>query len=402
LSRSRISSLLPMLAASVILAGCQTDKPASAATKQDAKPKQVRVVPAEQRAVNRAIETTGTLGAQDQVLLAMKVTGRIADLTVDLGDRVRKGQVIAQLETTDLRLGVEQAAAALLQARTRLGLPAEGEHSQVDVDSAPIVVQARAALNEATLNRDRAQKLFDEKLIARSDLDRTLAAYQIAEGQHADALEEIRNRQAILAQRHSELALARQRLRDATLRSPIDGAVVERQASVGQYLAAGTPVVNVVKIHPLRLRMPVPERVATDVRTGQHVRVTVDGDPNVYSGRVTRLSPAIDESNRTLLVEAEIPNERGLLRPGTFARAELITETDRPSVFIPAGALVTFAGLEKVITVENGKSVEKLVKTGRKDGDDLEILEGLSAGEQVVVRPGNLVGGQPVLVTQAR
>ncbi len=126
-------------------------------------------------------------------------------------------------------------------------------------------------------------------------------------GRYQDALEEVRNRQAVLAQRRSELALARQQLDDTTLRSPIDGVVRERHAFAGEYRAAGTPIVTVVRQHPLRLQLAVPERAAADVRVGQAVRVTVEGDPDVYEGRVARLSPAITEGNRTLPIEAEVP-----------------------------------------------------------------------------------------------
>jgi Cu(I)/Ag(I) efflux system membrane fusion protein len=133
---------------------------------------------------------------------------------------------------------------------------------------------------------------------------------------------------------------------------------------------------------------------------GQQVRLQIEQDSNTYYGRITRLSPAIDESNRTLMVEAEVPNERGLLRPGAFVRAEMITAEDRMAVFVPASALVTFAGIEKVFVAENGMSVEKPVKTGRKSSEKIEITEGVKPGELVVVRPGSLVGGQPIIVKE--
>ncbi len=136
------------------------------------------------------------------------------------------------------------------------------------------------------------------------------------------------------------------------------------------------------------------------MRVGQPVRVTVEGDPSMYEGRVARLSPAIDEASRTLLVEAEVPNEQGRLRPGAFARAEIVTDTDRRAVFVPASAVVTFAGIEKVITVRDGRAVEARVRTGRRDGNRVEVVEGLAAGTPVVLEPGNLVGGQPVTVVQ--
>lgn len=384
-------------------AGCQTDENANAASigqGASIEPREVQVVSAIEEKVTRAVEATGTLAAQDQVALAMKVTGRIKSIKADLGDRISKGQIIAEMDSTDFQISVEQAAAALQQARIRLGLDPEGPDRQVDPEQTSIVKQARASLNEAKLNRDRAQQLYDQKLIPRSDFDTALTAYQIAEGHYQDAVEEIRNRQAILAQRRSELEMVRQQLAYCMLRSPIDGAVSERLVSAGQYVTAGAPIVNIVRVHPLRLRLPVPERAASEIRIGQRVRLKVDPDPKVYEGRVTRLSPAIDESNRTLLVEAEVPNERGLLRPGAFARAELLAQAEQPAIFVPTSALVTFAGIERVITVKDGKSVEQPVKTGRKNGNRIEILEGIQPREEVVVHPGNLAGGQPVVIAR--
>ncbi len=392
-----------LLGALLLNSGCEGSRRADAASSAnrsvgDAEAREVRVVPATEERITRAIEATGTLVAQDQVALAMKVAGRIDSLTVDLGDHVRQGQVIASLEPTDFRIQVEQATAALQQARTRLGLPPEGTDRQVNPEETSTVRQAQASLTEARLNRDRAQQLFEQQLIPRSDLDTAIASHQIAEGGYENAIEEIRNRQALLAQRRSELEMAKHQLAQSVLNSPIDGAISQREASVGQFLPAGTPVVTIVRVHPLRLHLLVPERAAVNVRAGQQVRISGDQDPNFYYGRVTRISPAIDASNRTLLIEAEVPNERGLLRPGAFVRAEMITASDKTAVFVPASALVTFAGVEKVFVAENGKSLEKPVKTGRKNSDKIEITEGIKPGDLVVVEPGNLVGGQPLIV----
>ena len=100
------------------------------------------------------------------------------------------------------------------------------------------------------------------------------------------------------------------------------------------------------------------------------------------------------------MVEAEVPNREGALRPGAFASAEILTSADQPAVFVPASAIVTFAGVEKVLVVENDQTVEKRVRTGRRLEGKVEIAEGLTAGENVVVEPGNLVGGQDVRVTR--
>jgi RND family efflux transporter MFP subunit len=182
--------------------------------------------------------------------------------------------------------------------------------------------------------------------------------------------------------------------------SPIDGAVSQRQASIGEYLAPGAPVATLVRLHPLRLRLAVPEREAAGVQTGQPVRLTVEGDETEHVGRIARLSPAIQEQNRTLAIEAEIPNEKGALRPGSFARASIVTQVAQPVIMVPASAIVTFAGIEKVITVKDGKSVERRVQTGRRNGARVEIVSGLDAGEPVVAEPGSLTGGQAITVVR--
>jgi RND family efflux transporter MFP subunit len=255
-------------------------------------------------------------------------------------------------------------------------------------------------LKEARLSHDRMVELWDRKLIARAELDTAVSQLAVADGRYQDSLEEARNRQAVLVQRRSELEIARQQLSDTVIASPIDGAVSERQAAVGQYLPAGAPVVTLVRTHPLRLRLAVPEREARLVRVGQMVNLTVEGDTNKYHGQVARLSPAIAESNRTLMIEAEVPNGQGMLRPGSFAKADIVVESGQRVVTVPLNAIVTFAGIEKVLTVAKDTAVEKRVRTGRRIDDRVEITEGITAGEQVVVQPGNLVGGEPVQVVK--
>jgi RND family efflux transporter MFP subunit len=386
----------------LLLSGCQNG-PAVGAEESKAKPagpppREVKLSPAGERTIARTVAATGTLAADDQVVLGTKVAGRLAEITVDLGTRVKRGQVVGKLDQSDFKLRVDQAEAALQQARVRIGLTPTGQDERVDPEQTAIVRQARAMLDDARLTRDRSVKLAQQELIARAQLDSAEAALQVAEGRYQDALEEVRNRQAVIAQRRSELDLARQQLTDTVILSPLDGIVSVKQASVGEYLAAGAPIATMVRVHPLRLRVPVPERDGSGVRIGHAVTLTVEGDPTVYRGRVVRLSPIVQEQNRTLMVEAEVPNERGFLRPGAFARVEIMTEVSQPVVIVPWSAIIVFAGVEKVLLVRQGKTVEARVTTGRRFGEDVEIIDGLKRGDPVVARPGNLVGGQPVQV----
>ncbi len=386
-----------LLLALPLLVACGGDAESRAAEHGSAGvPRAVRVVPAASAALPDVVSVAGTLAAQDEVVLGTKVAGRLAELPVDLGSVVRRGEVLARLAPADFELRVRQAEAALKQARARLGLRPGDAGDSVDPEQTAVVRQARAVLTEATARRARAQALFAEQLLPQADLDAAEAAYQVAESQFQDAHDEALNRHGVLAQRGSELDLARQQLADSVLVAPFAGAVSERHATAGQYVAAGQPVVTLVRTHPLRLRLAVPERQAARVRVGQAVRVHVEGDVRAYDGKVARVSPAIDPSDRTLKVEAEVPNDDGALRAGSFVGAEIVITADRPVVLVPATALVSFAGIDRLLTVADGKAVEKRVTVGRRSGDQVEIREGVRAGELVVVAPGNLVGGQAV------
>ncbi|MBI5906331.1 MAG: efflux RND transporter periplasmic adaptor subunit [Deltaproteobacteria bacterium] len=398
----RFVSAAGILALAAVCSGCGSEAPPSrAGDVEKAKgPRAVRVAAAGEGRLPRTIAVTGTLSADEEVTAAFKVAGRVSEIAVDLGTPVRKGQLLARLDPTDFRLRVEQAEAALRQVRAGLGLPPEGADDRVDPEKTALVREARAVLEEARRNRDRMAQLVEKNYIARSEYDASVSRVLVAEGRHQAAIEEVGNRRELLAERRSSLALARQQQADATLLSPIDGAVREKRASTGEFLAAGAPVVGLVRIHPLRLRVAVPERDAPAVRVGQPVKVRLEGDAGEHAGRVVRVSPAILEQNRTLAVEAEVANRDGRLRPGSFARAEIVAPADRTSVLAPASSVVSFAGLEKVFVVKDGLAVEKRVRTGRRSGDRVEIVEGLAAGEQVVTEPGNLAGGTPVAVSQ--
>ena len=404
--RKFLIHMTPALALAALLAGCGGD-PAAAGAKDGKKegpedkgpPREVRVATAEEGRLARTVEVSGTLAADEQAQLGFKVAGRLERMLVDIGSPVRRGQVVARLVPTDFELKVRQAESALQQARSQLGLPATGAGEAVDVNQTAGVKQAAATLKSAQLTRARMAKLFEEQLIPQQDLDAADAALGVADGRYQEAVETARTRQGLLLQRKSELEIARQQLADSVLTAPFDGAISSRLVSPGDYLAAGAPVAVLVRMHPLRLKLAVPEREAIGIRVGQPVDLTVEGEPGKHTGRVARISPAISEENRTLMVEAEVPNSDNGLRPGSFARAGIVVQAGDSAVLVPASSIVTFAGIQKVISVKDGKAVEKRVRTGRHAGDRIEIVDGLQAGEPVVVEPGNIVTGEPLRVT---
>jgi RND family efflux transporter MFP subunit len=350
--------------------------------------------------MERVVTVTGILAAEEAATLSVKIAGRLKEIPVDLGSVVKRGDVIAQVEPRDYELRLQQAAAALSQARATVGLPLEGTDDRFEPEKTSAVKQAKAVLDEATKNRERILSLSKQGIAAAAELDTVEAAYKVALNRYDAAVEDTRTRQAVLAQRRAEFELARQQLADTSLRAPFDGAVQARLANFGEFLAAGAPVVKLVQTDPLRLRVETPERDAAVVRPDQRVRLTVEGDTNIYSGTLTRVSPAIDEVSRMLLAEADVRND-GSLRPGLFARAQIITRENDEGIAVPATALIVFAGLEKVVTIQEGKALEKTVTTGRRGAGWVEIVAGLKAGEAVVVEPGNLRTGEAVSVLES-
>ena len=397
----RGTSSVLLLLLLVCLSACSGQEPVAAQADKSPALRPVKTVKITEAPLVRSITVTGTLAAEDQVALGFKVAGRVADVRVDLGSRVTQGQIVATLVDTDFALRVQQAQAALVQARVRLGLPAEGDNITVDPQNTALVRQRRAVAQDARLNRDRTKTFVERGLSPRAQLESAEAALEVAEGQYQDALEEIRNREGVLAQRQSELELARQQLADTVLRAPLDGAIRERQVTSGEYRAPGNPVLTIVRTHPLRLQLAVPERDIQGLKSGLPVRVRVEGDPTEHLGRLERIGAAILETNRTLPVEAVVPNPNDLLRPGQFATADIVMSENDRALVVPRDAIVTFAGIQKVLTVVDGRAREQRIRTGRRDGARVEVIEGLRNGDLVIIEPGDLVDGVRVQPSNA-
>ncbi len=349
------------LAGVLLLTSCGGESKPKAAMEKDIAARQVRVAHAELRPMERVLHVVGTLAAREEATVAAQVAGQLEKNLVDLGDGVKAGQELALIDTTSY----EALAAA----------------------SAANLARANASAANAAQNLKRTQELQRDKIASTSDLDAAVA----------DAA---RTRAEVKAAEAND-AVVRLNLDRSRVKSPFDGVVAERIASAGDYLAVGSPIVRLVQTDPLRLRLEVPERESVFVRVGQGVRVTVEGDTNVYRGRLMRIAPAIRPDNRMLQVEADVPNPGGL-RAGLFARAVVVVTERDETVSVPADALVTFAGLEKVVLVKDGKAAEKNVMTGRRESGWVEVLSGLKAGDPVVLSPAGIRTGQPLVVTDTQ
>ncbi len=381
---------LPVFLVGLLLAavGCSREKsgtpPANAS--QAERKIAITVARADGRDVERSVQIVGTLLAQDEVTLANEVPATIAKILADLGDRVRQGQLLIKLDEREARLEVERAAANLQAAREAL----ERARQMLDWNRAN-VERAQAVLSDAQVNLKRFQGLLAEGAISASQRDSAqtqydvgLASLRATEAQHESDRSAAKNAEANVEQAVAALELARKRLKDTDVVAPFDGSVRKRLVNVGETYKEKTPLMSLVATQALKLQGEVPERFAPQIGAGRPVRVEVEAYPGrTFAGGVTRVSPVVDVESRTFTVEASIPNPGGILKPGFFAKASILTGTERGVPFVPEEAVVTFAGIVKVYTVADGKAEERRVATGQRRDGWVEILEGVQVGETV-------------------
>ena len=431
-----VGSLFAAAVLLLFITGCGSDKTSAAPQKraQPAAPQTlaITVAPVEARTVQRTVETTGSLLAWEEVGLNTAIPGTVARLLVDLGDRVEAGQIVAELDKREFALAVEQAEAGLRAARDALlRARAQVEASRANLKQVRDSLKsweanlnrAKAVLEEAQLNLERSRKLLEGQYIAQRDFDaaRTqyesaLAQYQtaqvemgqypdrvrVAEAQLQSELSAVLVAESEVKRREAELGIAQKKLGDTTLRAPIRGAIAKRHVNPGEFLKENTPVFTIVRSDPLKYTGTVPERAALEVRPGQSVRLQVDPVPGrTFEGRITRVSPAVDVTNRTVALEAEVPNPQGLLKPGLFARGVAEIRREPGVAFVPETAVSYFVGITKVFVVADGKAQERTVKAGSKQDGAVEILEGVKPGEHVATSGlAQLYDGAPVKVAR--
>jgi RND family efflux transporter MFP subunit len=356
------------------------------------KPVKARVVAVAERQVRRNVEAVGTLFPMDEVTVGSEVDGRVARVFVDVGDKVALGRPLVEIAPGELTLTAEQQAAALDQVRAQLGLP-EGSTDLGKVDDAAEVKRAAADRDDAALKFERARSLFGEGLLARGDYDEAEARAKASEAAYQIARQNVENLRALVAQRSASLAFARKKLADTVIRAPFAGQVRQRLVTAGQYVKVQTPVMVIVNADPLRVRLQVPEKVAADVAVGQSVSVRVDAFPDrAFEGKVSRINPSVDPQTRSFEVEALLDNKEGALKPGSFAKAMIASSRVDTALLVPSEALRYRYGVYKVFTVASSTLKEKDVKLGERQGNDVEISEGLTARDSVAVP---LAGEEP-------
>jgi HlyD family secretion protein len=352
------------------------------------------------------LELPGILKPVKIATVSTRVSGRVTMLSVEEGDRVRRGQILAKVDVNDLSAQVTQANAGVQQAQANLRVAQASllqQHAQRQ--------EAQAALNLAKLNQSRMAELFKEGAVAQAQLDQTTASLALAEAKFAQVNASIRQAQASITQSEAAINSSKSGLNTAaasasygTIVAPFDGVVVEKLASEGETTNMfGTPLLKLERTDLLRLEVPVPEGELNHFSLNQSVQVRIDSLGRRVAGRIQQIVPAADSASHSFIVKIPLANQDGKLMSGMFARLELSRGSQQ--VFrVPASSLVQRGQLQGIYVVGADKRAElRWIKTGKTEGTQVQIQSGLSAGERVILAPSqSLSDGQAVTFTEEK
>jgi membrane fusion protein (multidrug efflux system) len=341
---SVIGALTATLGA-LALAGCHQPAAAEVDNKSGPAPIAIAVAAAHEQGLDRTAEVQGALFPREHTIMSSQVEGAVALVVADFGDKVTAGQVMLKINPREYELRVETAEAALNQEHAKLA------------NSAGRYQRALALKREGTISAEQFDQLASELRVAQADTESADKA----------------------------VAMARKKLGDTEIKAPFSGSVQKRMVSLGEYVSPGKELYELIATDPIKLRCPMPERFVPLARVGMPVKLTIDARPGAsYTGKITRIAPALDESSRTLLIEAEVANPDGVLKPGFFAHVIMDLGHDR-ALFVPSASVLRYAGVARVFVVDGQVVRAREVTTGIVVGDQTEITGGLKQGERVAV-----------------
>jgi membrane fusion protein (multidrug efflux system) len=388
----------------------------------------VTIKPLERRTVERTVDVIGSLRGWEQVTVGSKRAGRVVKVHHDIGDRVQPGDPLVVLDSVDAKLGVEQAESKYLGELVKMGITKRqaeefvqqygiseellnGRVASEAVTKVPPVVQKKVALDKAQQNLARQRALTKRGAGTAQELDDAENELRKVVSDYDGAVQSARTVIADAMSAKVALSQAQQTLKDVTICAPqpkrlppsstpnsrLTFGLSKRSVTEGQMIKEGEAVADLVIEDPIRLWSQVSEQYAEDVHVGQQVRISTRAHPGMtFNGKIVRINPSVETSSRTFQVETLVPNERGLLRPGGFARASIVTDSAAKAAVVPSESIVRFAGVTKLFIVENGKARSiNDIKTGKEGRGWTEVIS-----EQLPETASVVTTGQTQLADQ--
>jgi RND family efflux transporter MFP subunit len=387
---------LPFLASTLLFVSCSSDAakrgpdPVAAPTVAAAKVRRADLT--------RAVAVTAEFRPYQEIDVHAKVAGYVKRIYVDVGDRVKAGQLIAVLEIPELQDEVQTAEASVSKSQEEIG------RAKADLE------RTQSAHEVAHLAYSRLADVSKTRpgLVAQQEIDDALGRDRVAEAQVATAKASLSAAEQQLRVAQADREKVRALFAYAQIKAPFAGVVTKRYADTGSMIQTGIssqtqsmPLVTLAQENLLRLVIPIPESAVSKIRLGSPVEVSVSTLGKKFQGKVARFADQVDMATRTMHTEVDVPNPAGELVPGMYASASLVLNDERNALAVPIQALTRTEDHVSVLLInKQNKLEERSVQIGIETPDQVEILSGLNEGDLVVV--GNQSQLQPGMAVQPK
>jgi HlyD family secretion protein len=346
-----------------------------------------------------SLRATGDISPLMQVDLFPKVSGYLERMSVNLGDSVRQGQVIAQIDRTEFLHKVKEVEAKVAQAKANLAEIEAGTRTEEVRQAEEGVKQAQSRFENARLHRERMEALYQRQIISKKDFDNADTEYTVAEAQleanqqrlkmlREGARQEVREAsQGKLKEMEALLAQEQTRLQNAMIIAPFSGEIIRRYVDAGALVSSSTPLVTLVHTETLKVVANVLEKDISLIRPGMKAKIQTEAYPErVFEGKIVRINSALELATRTLQAEIHVPNPSHLLKPGMFSRIEMALSEKPGTLTVLREALIEEGGKRSVFVVEGNQALQRPIVTGIEQDQWVEVLEGLREGDRVIIK----------------
>lgn len=387
----RLAALACIAAAVTFSVACSKEKEEEAAVS-------VKAAPVQKTEIQKIVTADAVLFPLQQAALVPKISAPVTKFYVNRGSKVHKGQLLAVLENRDLAAAQEDTKGTFQQAEaayttgTASSLPEEFQKATGDAQAAKELYEAQKKVYESR------QELFQQGALPRKELDQATVDYTQARNQyelaqrHLDALnatveqQELKGLQGQLSSARGKFQGAQAQLSYSEIRSPLDGVVTDRPLYPGEMAASGSPLMTVMDISRVTARAHIPQTDAAELKVGDKATIDVPGQDKPVEGKVVLVSPALDPNSTTVEVWVQAKNPDHSLKPGTSVRLTMVSQAVPDALVVPASAVLTAAdgGTTVMIVGSDQHAHQQAVKVGIRQNDQVQIVDGLKAGQQII------------------
>ncbi|MCE1245198.1 MAG: efflux RND transporter periplasmic adaptor subunit [Firmicutes bacterium] len=363
----------------------------------------VKAGKAVRKPVEEKLDITGSFDAWAEVTLTPQISAKVINVAVEIGSKVRKGEILVTLDPIDYKLQTDLDAANLQEELAKLGLKSTSQKLRSPED-APDVKKTKAVMVNARINWERNVKMRKEELISDKDVEDSLRDYLTSKADFEAALDNVSQTEASIDSKAASLNISEQKLQYTRIKSPINGYVKTKNVEKGDYATPNASVLTLVQNDPIYLSVNIPQNFISKINKGKNIDLKTDAIPGkVFKGRITDISPAVDPDVRTILVRATIQNPENILKPGMYSNVSLITGYDNEAVVVPVSAIIQEMGETKVYVINKDKDSYKVSvrKVTRKQelGDYVQVKGDIKDGDMVATSSlATLVDGAKVTI----